>query len=139
MEQDQMRTAITQLLLSFGEEADEDYPCPGQVQAPPCNLDLETYGLLLEQTGGSGYTKLFTNAVRRMKSIVTPEQLNRVIAIVKVKRSGANHKTIRPKLVKSEWEWIEQTANTMRIKPSRILEAVVFVFLRTDQQISINQ
>ena len=135
MDRDRLKAAVAQLLLGFGEESDEEYLCPEQVQTPLCSLDLETYGLLVARTGGSGYPKVLTEAVRTMKTIVTADQLLLVIAIVKAKRSGANHKNIRAKLAKSEWEWVEQTANAMRIRPSRILEALVFVFLRADQQI----
>lgn len=139
MDRDRIKAAVAQLLLGFGQESDEDYLCRELVQTPLCSLDLETYGLLVERTGGSGYPKVFTDAVRTMKTIVTEEQLHQVIAIVKAKRSGANHKALRAKLVKSEWEWVEQTANTMRIKPSRILEAVLFLYLRAEGKAPLDQ
>lgn len=139
MDRDRIKAAVAQLLLGFGQESDEDYPCPEQIPTPQCSLDLETYGLLVERTGGSGYPKVFTDAVRTMKTIVTEEQLRLVFAIVKAKRSGANHKALRAKLVKSEWVWVEQTANTMRTKPNRVLEAVLFLFLRAEGKAALLQ
>ena len=139
MDRDRIKAAVAQLLLGFGQESDEDYLCREQVQTPLCSLDLETYGLLVARTGGSGYPKVFTDAVRTMKNIVTAEQIDLVIARVKAKRSGANHKALRAKLVKSEWEWVEETATAMRTKPSRVMEALLFLYLRAEGKTAVSQ
>lgn len=139
MDRDRIKAAVAQLLLGFGEETDENYPCPELIQVPQCSLDSETYDLLVERTGGSGYPKMFTDAVRTIKTVVTEEQFHQVIAIVKAKRSGSNHKALRTKLARSEWEWVEQTANEMRTKPSRVLEAVLFLYLRAEGKATVGQ
>ncbi len=139
MDRDRIKAAVAQLLFDFGQETNEDYLCREQVQSPLCSLDLETYGLLLQRTGGSGYMKVFTDAVRTMKTIVTVEQIELVIARVKAKRSGANHKTLRTKLVKSEWDWVEETAVAMGVKPNRIMEALLFLYLRAEGKVPAGQ
>lgn len=134
MDRDRIKAAVEKLLLGFGQESEDGYLVPELVQIPQCSLDLETYELLVGRTGGSGYSKLFTDAVRTMKAIVTGEQLIQVIAIVKAKRSGSNHKALRTKLARVELEWVEKTATSLRTKPCRILEACLFLYLRAEER-----
>jgi hypothetical protein len=139
MEQDRYKDAVAQLLLRFMEENGDDYQSRGQINTPVFTMDMESYKLMVERTGGTGYPRLLTDTIRALKTVVSTEQLNHVITLVKARRSGSNHKPIHTKVGKPEWDWVEQMARSMNCKPIRVLEAVLFLYLRAGETIPTNR
>ena len=128
------KAAIDRILRRMSLETSDG---PGRwelVQAPICSLDMESYELLVKRTGRKGYSEFFTRAVRSIKPIVSIDQLTPVIAAVKKNRSNYRNKTVHTRIAKPESKWIEEMAVAMQVKPARILEAVVFLYLRTEDQ-----
>ncbi len=102
--------------------------------SPICVLDMESYDLLVTRTGGVGYSTFFTRAIRTIKPIVTTDHLSQVIDGVKKSRSGSRYKNVRAKVGKPELQWVTEMATTMHMKPARVMEAVVFLYLRMENQ-----
>jgi len=134
MNQENIHSAIANLLqrlkLEYGDEAGSLV----QVAAPNCSLDRESYELLLARTGGRGYPSLYNLAVQAVKPIVSKGQFTQVMAAVKQGRSNYRSKAVHTRMGKAECKWIEDTAKAMQVKPSRIMEAVLFLYLRSEEQ-----
>ena len=130
MNQEQVHSAIANLLqrlkLEFGEAGSLVL-----VAAPKCGLDQESYELLLARTGGRGYACVYNLAVQAVKPIVSKTQFTQVIAAVKKGRSNYRSKAVQTRMGKAEFKWIEETAKAMQVKPSRIMEAVLYLYLRS--------
>jgi hypothetical protein len=109
------------------------------VQAPHCSLDLETYELLVKRTGRRGYSEFFTRAARALEPIVSFDQIEKVIAAVKKHRSNNRYKTVHTRIRLDEFNWIDTTATVLGVRPSRVLEAVVFLYLRAENQESVGE
>ena len=134
MNQERIQTAINRLIQRLKLAIVEDPGSWEVVPSPICILDKESYDLLVGQTGRTGYSEFFTRAVRSIKPIVSIDQLTPVIAAVKKNRSNYRNKTVHTRIAKPESKWIEEMAVAMQVKPARILEAVVFLYLRTEDQ-----
>jgi hypothetical protein len=132
MQRGDLKAAIDQVLLALNEERGGDPENWEEVPTPECLLDMETYELLVKRTGQTRYPELFTQAVRSMKSLLTPEQLRQIALAVKSKRSRRRHKTVHSRIEKGEFGWVIDTAREMGTKPARILESVLFIYLRAD-------
>lgn len=132
MNRGNLKAAIDQVLLALNEERGGDPENWEEVPTPECLLDMETYALLVKRTGQTRYPELFTQAVRSMKSILTPDQLRQIALAVKSKRSRRRHKTVHSRIEKGEFGWVVNMAQEMGTKPARILESVLFIYLRAE-------
>lgn len=132
MHQEQIQAAIARVLLQATQEPGAEFYLMEKVRAPYCSLDLESYRLLHARSKGSSYPELFTDAVRMAISSVTDSQLSQSIQVVQKKRSRGQGKIVRPKIGKSELDWVEGRAKVIDAKPARVLEAVLFLFLRIE-------
>jgi len=134
MNQARRKTAINLLLYRIQMEIGTDPESRVVVSSPRCSIDEESYDLLVARTGGAGYQRLFTQAVQAIRTIVSIEQLPQVIAAVKKNRSGYRSKTVHTRMGKIEYKWIEEMALAMQVKPARVMEAVIFLYLRAEDQ-----
>ena len=134
MNQERIHSAIANLLQRLKNQYGDDPESLVMVGAPICSLDQESYDLLRLRTGGTGYPRFFNQAVHAIKPIIAIDQLTQVIAAVKKNRSHYRSKTVHTRMGKPECKWIEEMAKTMQVKPSRIMEAVVFLYLRSEDQ-----
>lgn len=128
-----LQGAVDKVLQHLEQEAKDGDSLQELVPTPMCMLDLETYDLLVASTGGAGYPAFFTRAVRSLEPIISVGQLNQVIAAAKRKRAASNYKMVHTKIGKNEFEWTSRTAVEMGTKPVRILEAVIFLFVRATE------
>jgi len=126
------KAAINRILQSMMLEAADGLGSWELVQAPLCALDLESYELLVKQTGRTGYAEFLTRAVQTLKPIVSDSQLTTVSAAVKKSRRNYRSHTVHTKIGKAECKWIKDTATKLGVRPSRVLEAVVFLYLRAE-------
>ena len=117
MGHDARNAAFNQLMKHLKMEMKGDPIYEERVKSPSCNLDLETYGLLLQRTGGTGYSVLFTRAIRAMKSIVSSDDLTHVAAVAKKRRSGHQCKVVSTMIGTRDQKWIVDLAAKMRILP----------------------
>ncbi len=134
MNHERVNLAIANLLQRLKQEYGEESGSRVLVPAPNCSLDSESYELLLARTGGWGYSRVFNSAVQAVKPIVSKGQFTQVFAAVKKGRSNYRSKAVRTRMGKAERKWIEETAKSMQVKPSRIMEAVLFLYLRSEEQ-----
>lgn len=123
---------INRILSQVIKEGEVDPRRAERTMCPQCAVDLETYNLLVTRTGGSGYGTVITTAIRKTQPILTAEQIGQVIAAVKIKRSGGQFKNVRTKIGKSELEWVNEMASGIQTKPGRVLEAILFLYLRAE-------
>lgn len=126
------KAAIERILQRMSLETGDGPGAWDLVQAPICYLDMESYELLVKRTGRMGYSEFFTHAVQSLKPVVSFGQLTQVIAAVKKNRSNYRNKTVHTKMGKVEAKWVADTATAMDVRPSRVLEAVVFLYLRAE-------
>jgi len=126
------KAAIERILQRMSLETGDGPESWEMVPAPICALDRESYDLLVKRTGGTGYSEILTRAVQSLKSVVSFDQLNQAIAGVKKNRSNYRTKTVHTKIGKLEAKWIEDTAMVMEVKACRVLEAIVFLYLRAE-------
>ena len=134
MNQENVHSAIAILLQRLKQEYGDDAGSRVLVAAPNCSLDRESYELLLARTGGRGYGDLYNRAVQAVKPIVTKGQFTQVIAAVKEGRSNYRSKAVHTRMGKAECKWVEDMAKAMQVKPARIMEAVIFLYLRSEDQ-----
>jgi len=127
------KAAIDRILQRMSLETSDDPGSWELVQAPVCFLDMESYELLVKRPGRMGYSEFFTRAVQSLKPLVSSGQLTQVIGAVKKNRSNYRTKTVHTKIGKIEAKWIADTAKGMNVRPSRVLEAVVFLYLRAER------
>jgi len=126
------KAAIDRILRRMSLETSDGPGSWELVQAPICSLDMESYELLVKRTGRKGYSEFFTRAVQSLKPLVSSGQLTQVIGAVKKNRSNYRNKTVHTRIGKIEAKWIADTAKVMDVMPSRVLEAVVFLYLRAE-------
>ena len=134
MNQERVQSAIANLLQRLKNQYGDDPESLVMVGAPICSLDQESYDLLRLRTGGTGYPRFFNRAVHAIKPIIAIDQLTQVIAAVKKNRSHYRSKTVHTRMGKLECKWVEDMAKTMQVKPSRIMEAALFLYLRSEDQ-----
>lgn len=139
MNQEHMRAAISVLIRNLMKGPDGSPESWEMVPSPICRLDQESYSLLVKRTDGGGYSNFFTNAVRALKPVVSTDQLKQVIRAVKKNRSGYRSHTVQTKLGKVECKWVKGIAATMEVKPSRVMEAIIFLYLRAGDQKSADE
>lgn len=132
MDRERRSALIRQLIANLAEEAKVDHRSWEKTQAPICVLDQESYSLLVEKTGRTNYPAIFTNAIITMRTILTPEQLSQGIDAIKFKRSHGRHQTVQTKVGTAELEWIFEMATALKTRPARILESVIFLYMRTE-------
>jgi len=132
MRQELDKATIERILRRMSLEGDDGPGTWKFVHAPLCALDLESYELLVKRTGRIGYPEFFTRAVQELKPIVSSAQLSKVIPVVKQNRSHYRNHTVHTRIGKNEVKWVEDTALVLGVRPSRVLEAVVFLYLRAE-------
>lgn len=133
------KAAINRILQRMTLEIGDDPGSWELVQSPRCALDLGSYGLLVKQTGGRSYSEFFTRAVQAIKPVVSFDQIEKAIAVVKRHRRNHSYKIVHTRIGKVEYKWIEDTATKLGVRPSRILEATVFFYLRAEDQVSAGE
>lgn len=136
MNQERVQSAIANLLQRLKIQYGDDPESLVMVGAPICSLDQESYDLLRLRTGGTGYPRFFNQAVQSIKPIISIDQLTQVIAAVKKNRSHYRSKTVHTRMGKPECKWIEDMAQSMQVKPARVMEAIVFLYLRAEEPAS---
>ena len=136
MNQERVQSAIANLLQRLKIQYGDDLESLVMVGAPICSLDQESYDLLRLRTGGTGYPRFFNQAVQAIKPIISIDQLTQVIAAVKKNRSHYRSKTVHTRMGKPECKWIEDMAQSMQVKPARVMEAIVFLYLRAEEPAS---
>ena len=134
MNQERMQAAVRVLIQNLMKGPDGSTESWILVPSPICRLDQESYELLVKRTDGGGYSYFFTDAVRAIKPVVSIDQLKHVISAVKKNRSGYRSQTVNTKLGKLECKWVKEMAATMQVKPARVMEAVIFLYLRAEDQ-----
>ena len=55
---------------------------------------------------------------------------------MKKNRSHYRSKTVHTRMGKPECKWIEDMAQSMQVKPARVMEAIVFLYLRAEEPAS---
>lgn len=139
MSQERMQASIQVLIQNLMKGPDGSPESWIMVPSPVCRLDQESYELLVKRTDGGGYSSFFTDAVRAIKSIVSNDQLEQVIAVVKKNRRGYRSQTVHTKLGQFECKWVKDAAAKLKVKPQRVLEAVLFLYLRAENQKSAEE
>jgi len=132
MDHDVRSAAFNQLMKQIRMEVKENPSYGERLKSPSCHLDLETYGLLVQRTGGIGYSEFFTRAIRSMNAIVSSEDLIQVAAVAKCRRRGHQSKTVSTMIGTQDLNWLLGLAEKMRVKPPRVLEAILYIYLRTE-------
>lgn len=106
------------------------------VSAPYCSLDLETYGLLRQRIEGTRIAQSISDMVRVAKRSLSEPQLAEAITLVTRKRSRGNTKYFRCRIGRGELEILNVMSASMKTKPARILEAVMFLMVRIEPEAS---
>ena len=132
MDQNRIEAAISRVILKLKQDTGDD---PGRWEmdlSPICVLDMESYELLVSRTGQVRYSIFFTRAIRSIKEMVTVDQLAQVMEGVKKNRSGSRYKNVRAKVGRPELRWVIEMAIAMHTKPARVMEAVLYLYLRAE-------
>ena len=130
MSQEHMREAINQVLMTLSQERGGNPENWEEVRTPDCIIDTESYELLVRRSRSARYPDIFTDAVRSLRPLLTPDQLRQVALAVKAKRSKGRHKCVHSRIEKGEFGWVLEMANLMETKPARVLESILFLYLR---------
>lgn len=136
MENDRFGSAIEQVLVRLKAATGEEPSSWEMESSPICVLDIESYDLLVARTDHVRYSVFFTRAIRAIKPIVTVNQLTQVIDGMRKSRRGSRYKNVRARVGKPELQWVVEMATAMRMKPARVMESVIFLYLRALDQVS---
>lgn len=133
MPKEAIESVVARILNSSTLLLGENLPGPEVIETPTCILDRESKALIQGNPDKRTYSVQFTKAVRVLKPVLTNEQVKQTIDIVIKMRASGNHWNFRAKIGKPEWDWVSQLASSMKVKPVRVLEAVLFIYIRTIQ------
>jgi hypothetical protein len=98
-----------------------------------CFLDYQTYDLLVRQANQENYAILFTKAVQALREVVTREHIHQSMIVIKTRRAGGKHHAVHTKIGEKELTWIVEQGQALGTKPARVMESVLFLFLRISQ------
>lgn len=126
--------ALIDRLLETTPQEDPDGAWFGElVPSPHLSLDLESYQLLSTRTQTKCYPKAFTFAAQLISSGIQPSLITRLMAVVKRNRARGQARVVRSKLRRAEWTRVVELSQELGVRPARVLEAALFLYLRTDE------
>jgi len=126
--------ALIDRILETAPTEDPDGDWFGElVPSPHLSLDLETYQMLSTRPQSKCYPRDFTLAAQVISSEIQPSVIAGIIAVVKRSRSLGQSRIVRSKLRKAEWTKVVELSRDLGVRPARILEAGLFIYLRMNE------
>jgi hypothetical protein len=127
---DFFRQNLSEVISELNKNHEFSRPTGLKLPGPLCNIDQETFDLLLCSYKSGQYCRGVVTGFLRVKDMATPEDLLKASrAVHKLRRSVGKHQVVIT-LFQDEMEDLKKVAEASSLKPAGVLEATAFLYFR---------
>lgn len=131
---DYFQQNLSEVISELSRNRELSRPIGLKVPGPLCNLDQETFDLLVRNFKSGQYCKGVVTAFFGVKDMAAPEDLQRAFrAVCQLRRALGKHQIVTT-LFPDEMDELKNAAKIASLKPAGVLVATAFLYFRAKER-----